>query len=58
VAESLLETHQHEFESLTLVPSSGGVFVVECDDEVVFSKKEAGRHATPEEIVDLVEQRL
>ena len=34
-----------------LVPSSGGVFLVTVDGELVFSKKGAGRHAEPGEVV-------
>ena len=35
-----------------LVPSSGGVFDVMVDGKLVFSKRAAGRHAKPGEIVD------
>jgi selT/selW/selH-like putative selenoprotein len=36
----------------TLVPSSGGVFLVTVDGEPVYSKKECGgRHAEPGEVV-------
>lgn len=34
-----------------LIPSSGGVFDVVADGRLVFSKKKAGRHAQPGEIV-------
>ena len=37
-----------------LVPSSGGVFDVMVDGKLVFSKRGAGRHARPGEIVDLL----
>ncbi len=40
--------------TVKLVPSSGGVFDVAVDGRVVFSKHEAGRHARPGEVVDLV----
>jgi len=32
------------------LPSSGGVFEVHLDGELIFSKKEVGRFPTPEEI--------
>ena len=44
--------------SLTLSPSRGGVFVVMIDGEVIFSKKELGRHAEAGEIARLFAQRL
>ena len=36
--------------SWTLIPASHGVFEVEINDELVFSKKALGRHAEPGEI--------
>jgi selenoprotein W-related protein len=33
-----------------LIPSSGGVFEVERDGELIYSKKRTGRHAEWEEI--------
>jgi selenoprotein W-related protein len=41
-----------------LVESSGGVFEVAVDGAVVFSKKSAGRHAQPGEVLRLVKARL
>jgi len=35
-----------------LIRSSGGVFDVSLDGELIFSKKQAGRHALWEEIRD------
>ncbi len=37
-----------------LIPSSGGVFDVVVDGRLVFSKKAAGRHAKPGEVVQLL----
>jgi selT/selW/selH-like putative selenoprotein len=37
-----------------LVPSSGGVFEVVADGRLVFSKKAAGRHTDPDEIIALL----
>lgn len=37
-----------------LIPGSGGVFEVTLDGAVVFSKKRAGRHAQPGEVVEVV----
>lgn len=38
-----------------LIPSSGGVFDVAVNGNVVFSKKAAGRHARPGEVVNLIQ---
>jgi selenoprotein W-related protein len=37
-----------------LIPSSGGVFEVEADGKLVFSKKASRRHAEPGEVVRLI----
>ncbi len=39
---------------MELVPSSGGVFEVEVDGRVVFSKRRLGRHAEPGEVLGLI----
>lgn len=39
------------------MPSRGGVFEVDVDDERVYSKKAMGRHAEPGEILAEVSQR-
>jgi selenoprotein W-related protein len=40
-----------------LIPSSGGVFEVKVDGELVFSKRELRRHAEPGEVVRLIQAR-
>jgi selenoprotein W-related protein len=37
-----------------LVPSSGGVFEVEVDGKLVFSKKASRRHAEPGEVLRII----
>ncbi len=41
---------EHYIASWTLIPGSGGVFEVEINGELVFSKKALGRHAEPGEV--------
>lgn len=41
-------------EGITLVPSDGGQFELKVNDELVYSKLEAGRHAEPGEIIRLI----
>lgn len=46
----LLGTYKDDFEEIKLIPSSGGVFLVTLNDEVIYSKKETGRFPRNEEI--------
>jgi selenoprotein W-related protein len=41
-----------------LIGSSGGVFEVVVDGELVFSKRQLGRHAEPGEVMELLKKRL
>lgn len=56
--EDLLRDYQHVIESLEVVAGSGGVFTVEVDGEVLFSKAVAGRHAEPSEVLRLFRERV
>ena len=47
---------RHGVESISLVPSRGGVFEVFADDDLVFSKIKEGRHALPGEIISLLRE--
>jgi selenoprotein W-related protein len=40
------------------VPSSGGVFEVDVDDDRIFSKETLGRHAEDGEVLAAVRARL
>ena len=40
--------------SLVVVPSKGGVFEVTVDGDLIFSKKELGRHAKAGEVMKLI----
>ena len=43
---------------INLIPSGGGVFEVHLDDNLLFSKKELGRHTEDGEILKLIEEAL
>ncbi len=43
LAEKILKQKKTAVAELTLIPSSGGVFEVEVDGNLVFSKKQQGR---------------
>ena len=57
VASDLLFNYQQVIESLTFVTGSKGVFDVEVDGEMLFSKYAADRHAEPNEVLDLFVKR-
>ena len=49
----LLHDYQHVIAELTLVMGSKGVFDVEVDGSLLYSKKATGRHAKEGEVLDL-----
>ncbi len=50
----LLKEIEPGIASVELIPSQGGVFEVEVNGDLVFSKKATGRHAEESEILKLV----
>ncbi len=50
----LLGKYENLIESITLLPSDGGVYEITVNDKLVYSKKATGRHAEPGEVADLV----
>ncbi len=58
MTEELLKEFEGQVASWTLIPSSGGVFEVRVNGELVFSKKQLGRHAEVEEIRQALAARL
>ena len=56
-ANDLLSTYQHVIDTLTLDTGAKGIFDVEVDGEMLFSKHAAGRHAEPGEVLGLFRER-
>ena len=54
MANEILSNFEHEIDEFTLLPSRGGVFEVTVGDELVYSKKETGRHTDYAELGPLV----
>jgi selenoprotein W-related protein len=52
-----LEEFESDITDLVIVPSRGGVFEVEVDGALVFSKKATGRHAEYDEILKTIRAR-
>lgn len=57
-SRDLLAHYQHVIEDLTLVTGSKGVFDVEVDGQVLYSKHRTGRHAEPGEVLALFTERV
>ena len=49
----LVHDYQHVIESITLLTGGSGVFDVVVDGEMLYSKKQTGRHAEPGEVLAL-----
>ncbi len=53
-----MHDYQHVISELELVTGSGGVFDVEVDDQLLFSKKAVGRHAEAGEVLRLFREQI
>ena len=53
-AADVLGTYQHVVDELILKPGPNGIFDVEVNGDLIYSKHETGRHAEPGEILGLV----
>jgi len=54
MVEAVLGNFEHHIDDITVIPSTGGVFEVTVGDNLVFSKKELGRHATIDEVLESI----
>jgi selenoprotein W-related protein len=57
MTEQLLEEFEDTIVEITLIPSGGGVFEVEVDGDLVYSKKATGRHAEYEDVAGPIRAR-
>jgi len=55
MASKILDRYGNSIASLSLVPSSGGVYDIFKDDIMIFSKKEEGRFPEIEEVYNLLD---
>ena len=58
IAQELLMTFGQRIGELALVPSTGGVFTVLLEGEVIFSRKEQGRFPDSKELKQLLRDRI
>ncbi len=56
MAGHILEEFEHKIDDITLIPSGGGVFEVMVGEELVYSKKQTGRHTDYDEVGPLVRE--
>jgi selenoprotein W-related protein len=54
LVSDLLREFESDIESIQLLPSDGGRFEVNVNGNLVFSKKQLGRHAEPGEVAGLI----
>ena len=54
----LLHDYQHVIADLTIVTGAKGVFDVEVDGELIYSKHQTGRHAKDGEVLRLFRERI
>lgn len=57
MTEDLLNRYKNKIATLTLQPSSGGVFEVTANGDLLFSKKETGRFPDHQEIIEPLEAK-
>ena len=58
MATQLLEEFEPDIDEFTLIVSDGGRFEVEVDGDLVYSKKETGRHAEYEDVAGPIRERV
>lgn len=56
MTEELLTNYQHVIDELVLITGSKGAFEVKVDDNLIYSKKQLGRHAEPGEVLQLFKE--
>ncbi len=58
MAEDILSNYQHIINTFTFVMGSKGTFEFRVNDEMLFSKKQLGRHAEPGEVLALFKELI
>ena len=58
MAQELLSTFGSDLEAVALKPGSGGIFEVHLDDELLFSRRQAGRFPESKELKQLIRDRI
>jgi selenoprotein W-related protein len=56
MVDQLLGEFEQSIGRITLIPSTGGVYEVMAGDDLIYSKRETGRHAEYEEVAGPIRQ--
>jgi selenoprotein W-related protein len=52
------ENLEYKIGNFSLVPSDGGRFEFTVNDQLLFSKKQLGRHAEPGEVISILRKHM
>ncbi|MCP5099591.1 MAG: hypothetical protein GY943_28895 [Chloroflexi bacterium] len=58
MADDILSNYQHIIESFTFITGTKGAFEFKVNDELIYSKKQIGRHAEPGEVLELFKELI
>ncbi|PIQ22742.1 MAG: selenoprotein [Cytophagales bacterium CG18_big_fil_WC_8_21_14_2_50_42_9] len=58
MTQELLTTFETELGEAALVPGTGGIFEVRLNEELLFSRKEAGRFPESKELKQIIRDRI
>ena len=58
MAQEVLTTFETELGEVALVPGTGGVFDINLNGELIYSRKEAGRFPESKELKQLIRDRI
>lgn len=58
LAQELLTTFEQDLASVALKPGTSGIFEVSLNQQLIFSRKEAGRFPEAKELKQLVRDRI
>lgn len=58
LAQELLTTFESDLASVALKPGSNGIFEITVDQQLIFSRKDAGRFPEAKEVKQLVRDRI
>ena len=56
MAAELLEKYGTDIQSLTLIPSGGGVYEVERDGKLIYSKKKTGEFPELKDVTSILDK--
>lgn len=58
LAQELLTTFGQDLAEVALQPGTGGIMEIRLDDELIFSRQEAGRFPESKELKQLIRDRI